>query len=162
MTNKVYIEYTQAKDKFVLLPLDGGGQVIAGPFNQKKGAILHALRSKLDVYTGENSLVTQEELDALKPKKRQNSDVEHTAFKAICLINEVCQFMSNEKKGEKVTNSELRRWFESGSIEVNYQPIKADDPWPPFIKSLILFPKSVNKRSTIIFNSDVTLISITE
>lgn len=162
MTNKVYVEYTQAKDKFVLLPLNGDGQVIAGPFNQKKGAILHALRSKLDVYTGENSLVTQEELDAFKPKKRQNSDVEHTAFKAICLINEVCQFMSNEKKGEKVTNSELRRWFESGSIEVNYEPIKADDPWPAFIKSLVLFPKSVNKRSTIIFNSDVTLVTITE
>ena len=95
-------------------------------------------------------------------KEEQTTNVEHTAFKALRNINEVCQFMSIERKGEKVTNSELRRWFQSGSIEVNYERIKADDPWPPFIRSLVLFPKSAKRRCTLIFNENVHLIQISE
>lgn len=85
-----------------------------------------------------------------------------TALQALMHINQVCQFMSNEKKGEKASNSELRRWLDQNSVEVNFEPIKSKDPWPTVIKSLVLFPKSRTKRCTLIWNPDITLIQIPE
>jgi hypothetical protein len=85
-----------------------------------------------------------------------------TALQVMMDLNKVCHFSSNEKKGEKASNSELRRWLDQSSVEVNYQPIKANDPWPPVIKSIVLFPKSPKKRATLWYDDSVTLIQIKE
>jgi hypothetical protein len=83
-----------------------------------------------------------------------------TALQALMEINKVCHFSSNEKKGEKASNSELRRWLDQSSIEVNFTPIKANDPWPPVIKSIVMFPKSAKKRCTLWWEDNVTLIQM--
>ncbi len=85
-----------------------------------------------------------------------------TALQVMMEINKVCQFSSNEKKGEKASNSELRRWLDQSSVEVNFAPIKASDPWPPVIKSIVLFPKSAKKRCTLYWDDTVTLIQTKE
>ena len=85
-----------------------------------------------------------------------------TAFQALLRYNEVCQFMSVEKKAEKASNSEIRRWFANKAIEVNFESIAANDPWPPVIKSLVMFPKSKVRRCTLVWEQDTTLIQINE
>ena len=85
-----------------------------------------------------------------------------TALQVMMDLNKVCHFSSNEKKGEKASNSELRRWLDQSSVEVNYRPIKASDPWPPVIKSIVLFPKSPKKRATLWYDDSVALIQIVE
>ena len=81
-------------------------------------------------------------------------------FQYLMNLNKVCQFMSVEKPAIKATNSELRRWFNNKSVEINFQPIGAEDPLPPFIKSLVLFPKSTKRRCTLVYDSEITLIQI--
>lgn len=74
-------------------------------------------------------------------------------FQQLLKLHEVCRFQSNE--GEKVgaaSNSEIRRWFKQGCIEVNFEPAQADDEWPAFLKSLVLFPKNKKKRCTLYFD----------
>lgn len=77
-------------------------------------------------------------------------------------LNEVCHFMSIEKPSIKASNSELRRWFTNKSVEINFQTLSAEDPIPPFIKSLVLFPKSKAKRTTLVYDDSFTLIQIEE
>ncbi len=77
-------------------------------------------------------------------------------------INESCQFMSIEKKGIKASNSELRRWFNNKAVEINFQTPKPEDELPDFVKSLVLFPNSKMKRTTLVWEEDVTLIQIDE
>ena len=48
-----------------------------------------------------------------------------------------------------VSNSEIKRWFERNSVQVNGEPVKFDDPVPEEINSLVLFPKS-KKRITLL------------
>lgn len=84
------------------------------------------------------------------------------AFQVMLQINEVCQFSSIEKKGEKASNSEIRRWFNNKAIELNFAQVAATDPWPPVIKSLVLFPKSAKKRTTLIYDESITLIQVPE
>ncbi len=62
------------------------------------------------------------------------------------LIN-VGRLQSTEKVG-KATNSEIRRWFERGSVEVNGKRAKWDDPVPAAWESLVLHPKSA-RRTTL-------------
>ena len=69
-----------------------------------------------------------------------------TALQVLMEINKVCQFSSNENKGAKATNSELRRWLDQSSVEVNFQPIKANEEWPCVIKSIVLFPSFMCKH----------------
>lgn len=71
----------------------------------------------------------------------------------------LCNFQSTE--GARVgaaSNSELRRWFKAGSVEINYELVKAEDPYPAFVKSVVLFPKNKKKRCTFYFDDSVTLI----
>jgi hypothetical protein len=77
-------------------------------------------------------------------------------------LNEVCQFMSIEKKDIKASNSELRRWFSNKAVEINFSTPGAEEPLPPVIKSLVLFPKSKTKRTTLIWDDTITLIQIDE
>lgn len=85
-----------------------------------------------------------------------------TAFQALLHINQNCQFMSIEVKSEKASNSEIKRWLNQGAIHVNSQAINAQDPWPPAIRSLVMFPKSPKRRCTLIWNPDVHLVQIVE
>ena len=75
-------------------------------------------------------------------------------------LNEVCHFMSIEKKDIKASNSELRRWFSNKAVEINFSTPGAEDPLPPFIKSLVLFPKSKAKRTTLVWDEKFSLIQI--
>jgi hypothetical protein len=86
-----------------------------------------------------------------------------TCFQKILEFAKLCNFQTIE--GARVgpaSNSELRRWFKQKCIEVNYQLVAADDPWPPHgcLKSIVLFPKNQKKRSTLFFDPSITLISI--
>ncbi len=92
----------------------------------------------------------------------QSSHSNVTAFQAMVHINQHCQFMSIEQKGEKASNSEIKRWLNQGAIHVNSQVINAKDPWPPAIRSLVMFPKSLKRRCTLIWNPDVHIIQIDE
>jgi hypothetical protein len=52
--------------------------------------------------------------------------------------------------------------FINGNVEVNFQKIGPEDPWPPIIKSVVLFPKSKTRRCTLFWEEDITLIQIKE
>jgi hypothetical protein len=60
------------------------------------------------------------------------------------------------------SNSELGRWFKDQKIEINFQIVKADDPLPPVIKSIVISPKNKKKRCTLFFDHDVTLVQVEE
>ena len=62
------------------------------------------------------------------------------------LIN-LCWLPSTEKCG-RATNSEIRRWFERGSVEVNGNRAAWDDPVPNEWQSLVLHPNS-KRRCTL-------------
>ena len=66
----------------------------------------------------------------------------------IHLSNACGIFMSLERSG-KASNSELRRWFERKSVEVNGSPARWDDPIPEEWISLVLHPKSKKRRCTL-------------
>jgi hypothetical protein len=63
------------------------------------------------------------------------------------LINLPGSFPSVERSGF-ATNSELRRWFERGSVEVNGHKARWNDPVPEQWGSLIVHPRSV-RRTTL-------------
>lgn len=63
------------------------------------------------------------------------------------LLN-LCWFPSREKTG-KATNSEVRRWFERKSVEVNGERVAWSDPVPSEWVSLVLHPKG--KHRTTLF-----------
>ena len=75
-------------------------------------------------------------------------------------MHSICRFMSVEKKGEIASKSELRRWFSSKSVEINFLPAQAEEDFPDVIKSIVLFPKSIKRRCTLVFNEEFSLIQI--
>jgi hypothetical protein len=84
-----------------------------------------------------------------------------TCFQKILELHKICCFQSIE--GARVgpaSNSEIRRWFQQKCIEVNFQLVGHDDPWPPVIKSMVLFPKNKKKRCTLFWDPDITFIQI--
>lgn len=91
-----------------------------------------------------------------------NENKQINAFQWLSNMNKVCQFMSVEKPAIKASGSELRRWLINGNVEVNFQKIGPEDPWPPIVKSVILFPKSKTRRCTLIWENDIALIQIQE
>jgi len=73
----------------------------------------------------------------------------------------MCRFQTTE--GIKVgpaSNSEIRRWFKAGIFEINFQIMQAEDPWPPFVKSIVMFPNNKKKRCSFYFDDSITLIQI--
>ncbi len=78
-------------------------------------------------------------------------------------LHEFSNFQSNE--GTRVgpaSKSEIRRWFSQNCIEVNFNTVRAEDEWPSFIKSIVMFPKNKKKRCTLWFDDSFTLIQIDE
>jgi hypothetical protein len=74
-----------------------------------------------------------------------------TAFDWLWELNlACCGFFSTEKPKQKASNSELRRWFDKGSVVINGENCKATDLFPT-IRELILFPKSNRRRTSFIF-----------
>lgn len=55
-------------------------------------------------------------------------------------LNEVCYFMSREREG-KATNSELKRWLQNQSVQLNGRRIKWDESVAFPVEQLILHPK---------------------
>ncbi len=70
-----------------------------------------------------------------------------TAWEYLRELNEVCFFMSRERDG-KVTNSELKRWLQNQSVQVNGRRIKWNEEVDFPVQELVLFPK--RNRTTII------------
>ncbi len=84
-------------------------------------------------------------------------------YQQLIKLHSVCNFQSTE--GSKVgpaSNSELRRWFKAGCIEVNFNVVQADEDWPAYVKSIVLFPKNQKKRCTLFYDSTTVLIQLKE
>jgi hypothetical protein len=95
--------------------------------------------------------------------KSEQTDQPLTALQWLINMHKFCRFMSIENTKDKTgpaTNGELRRWIQQGALEVNFQKIDINDPWPPVIKSVVLFPKSKNKRCTLFWDDSVKLIQL--
>lgn len=61
---------------------------------------------------------------------------------------------------DEASKSELRRWFYSKSVEINFLAATAEEDFPEVIKSIVLFPKSIKRRCTLVFNEEFSLIQI--
>lgn len=81
----------------------------------------------------------------------------------ILSFHTLCCFQTNE--GEKhgpASKSEIKRWFMNNGIEINFDIVRAEDPLPEFIKSVVLFPKNKKKRTTLWYDDTFTLIQVKE
>lgn len=63
-----------------------------------------------------------------------------TAWEYLRELNSVCQFHSRERTGI-VTNSELKRWLQNQSVQLNNRRIKWNEEVDFPVNQLILFPK---------------------
>lgn len=71
------------------------------------------------------------------------------AYEWFMKLNEgVYGFRSIERFKRRASNSEIRRWFEKGSIVINGKRVKKDDEMTEPIHSCVLHPKG-KKRCTI-------------
>ncbi len=86
-----------------------------------------------------------------------------TCLQKLLELHKLCCFQSNEgSRAGPASNSEIRRWFQQKCIEINGQAVAFDDPWPPYIVTLIMFPKNPKKRCTLFHDDSITLITIDE
>ena len=84
-------------------------------------------------------------------------------FQKLLELHKLCTFQSTE--GEKygpASNSEIRRWFKASCVEINFRPVSAEEEYPEFVKSIVLFPKNKKKRCTLYYDDSLTLITIPE
>ena len=59
--------------------------------------------------------------------------------------------MSTERPCTVTSNSELRRWIKDGSVIINGERVKIDQEIEPGdVDSLVFFPKSDKKRTTLL------------
>lgn len=58
--------------------------------------------------------------------------------------------MSQERPCTQVSNSEIRRWIKDGSFQLNHERWQQDEEIPPLIYSVVFFPKSNKKRTTLL------------
>ena len=74
-----------------------------------------------------------------------------TAFEFIKALSDKCGgFHSTERAPDKVTNSEMKRWFQKQSIHINGKSIDATSIIDlDTITSVVLFPKSKSNRITL-------------
>jgi hypothetical protein len=63
-----------------------------------------------------------------------------TGWEYLRKLNSVCQFHSRERTGV-ATNSELKRWLQNQSIQLNGRRIKWNEEVDFPVEQLILFPK---------------------
>ena len=81
-----------------------------------------------------------------------------TCLQKIIELHGLCNFQTTE--GSRVgpaSKSELRRWFQQKCIEINCVFPNHDDPCPPYIARLVLFPKNPKKRCTLFWDDNVTI-----
>ena len=57
--------------------------------------------------------------------------------------------ISREGKQVFASNSEMRRWFERGSVEVNNEKAAMDDPWPYVGDSVVIHPKGKHRTTLL-------------
>ena len=69
-----------------------------------------------------------------------------TCLEVMISLHSRLKFFSIERKAV-ATNSEIRRWFKQGAIEVNGIKVKADTEWPKEVNSLILFSNGDRKTT---------------
>ena len=74
-----------------------------------------------------------------------------TAFDWLWELNVICGgFFSTERPKQKVTNSEMRRWFNKGAVILNGSRIKWDAKVLE-LNEIVLFPKSESRRTSFKF-----------
>ena len=78
-----------------------------------------------------------------------------TIFELLKDLNKICQFTSVEtptRDGvvQKPSNSELRRWIEQGSLLINNERCTPNEIIDFPLISVVLFPKSEKKRTTLL------------
>lgn len=65
-------------------------------------------------------------------------------------LHEVCVFQTQEKGVGPATSSELTRWLKSKALHINGKAIAPTDKIPYPIKSVVLFPNSRKKLTTLL------------
>lgn len=86
-----------------------------------------------------------------------------TCLQFLIELNKVCHFQTIEgAKVGPVSNSEFRRWFQSKCVEINGVLVAHDDPLPPYIGRMVLFPKNERKRTTLFWDDNFHIITIDE
>jgi hypothetical protein len=72
------------------------------------------------------------------------------ALDLILDLHEVCQFRSQERGPGPASNSELRRILDQNGFHINGKPHKCKDTIVFPIQSLVLFPASNKRRTTLL------------
>lgn len=57
---------------------------------------------------------------------------------------------SKENPASPPSNAEIRRWLDQGAVHINGRPHKANEIVTLPVTSLIFFPKSRNRRATVL------------
>lgn len=71
------------------------------------------------------------------------------AYEWVLRLNQaVGGFFSTESPKKRASNSEIRRWFEKGSVVINGKAVKKDDEMTEPIHSCVFHPKG-KRRCTI-------------
>lgn len=63
-------------------------------------------------------------------------------------LDKLCRFRSTEGKAE-LSKSELKRWFDKGSVLINGEKAKWDEPFDFPVFSMVLHPKGERKCSLL-------------
>lgn len=71
-----------------------------------------------------------------------------TAFEFILHLGVIP--MSIEKPCTKPTNSEIKRWLNQSAVIINNQAAKPNDEIQFPVTHLVFFPKSANRKTTVI------------
>ena len=82
-------------------------------------------------------------------------------FQKLLEFHKMSNFQATE--GDKygpASNSEIRRWFKAGCVEINFMIVTAEEPYPEFVKSIVFFPKNKKKRCTYFYDDSFTFIQI--
>lgn len=122
-------------------------------FNGKELFDLGVPQNKIKFFVGKEFSSVEELLEELKPKEQ---DVRVEVFSWVdWLVNtftlNLLPMRANGDKPEKMSKSELRRIFDSRSIEINGKFFSStdeclDEEFP--IRSFVWYPKSKKKKTT--------------
>lgn len=72
-----------------------------------------------------------------------------TALDWMKSLHAICQFQSIETPNKIASGSELRRWIEQNAVIVNGEKLSPKETMDFPIISVVLFPKSEIRRTTI-------------
>jgi hypothetical protein len=85
------------------------------------------------------------------PKTSGEKIEQYTIFDYVWDLSNYCGgFHSVDRKGEKLSKTELKRWFERGCIQINWFLCKdINEPMDFAVHNLVLFPSNDKKRCTM-------------